>query len=631
MPTEEKAVRKLRAILSADVKGYSILMADDEEFTVKTLKSYRKVMSAQIVRHRGRVVDTPGDNLLAEFASVVDAVQCAVEIQKKLKEKNTALPKDRRLEFRIGVNIGDVIQDGDSIYGAGVNVAARIEGRADPGGISISSNAYDHVKDKLNYGYEYLGEHEVKNIKDPIKVYNVLMSPKDAGKLMGEKKKISKLKWMLIAIAAFFMIAAGVLGGLYWWYLYLPAPANIDAENKMTFDLPKGPSIAVLPFDNMSGDSSQDYLCDGITESIIASLSHVPQLFVIARNSSFAYKGKSVKVQQIGQDLGVQYVFAGSIQISEKRIRITARLIETITGHHHWSERYDRNVQDIFNLQDEITVEIMKSLQVTLTEGVYTRFRYQDTNDLNIFIKLLKAHEYFRQFNKETMILALREAEETVEIDPDNSAVYVLLGATYLGKLILGICDNHMICIGKATEAARTALALDDQNSDAHVLTGLIFLMRKEYEKAIVKAKQAILLNPNNADAYDFMGYSLYVSDRPVEGIEFLKKAIRLNPIPPAMYLQNLGHAYRAAKHYNKAIEAYRMSIEKQPENYFAHIGLAATYGLLGSDEEAYLEGLKILKLYPEFSIESFLKDSWLKSQDEIENYRIGLRKAGLK
>ncbi|MFC1578582.1 adenylate/guanylate cyclase domain-containing protein, partial [Thermodesulfobacteriota bacterium] len=304
MPPEEKVTRKLRAILSADVKGYSLLMSDDEAFTVKTLKSYRALMSEQIEQHTGRVVDAPGDNLLAEFASVVDAVQCAVEIQKILKAKNEDLPIGRRLEFRIGVNTGDVIQDGDSLYGEGVNIAARIEGLADAGGVCISRNAYDHIRNKLNYGYEYLGEHNVKNIETPVRVYKLLMAEEDAGKLIGVKRKISKLKWAILGVAVFMLITVGVLFGLYLKYLYLPAPENMDPEDKLTLNLSKGPSIAVLPFDNMSKDPDQEYFCDGITENIIAVLSHIPQLLVIARNSTFAYKGKPINVQQIGHELG---------------------------------------------------------------------------------------------------------------------------------------------------------------------------------------------------------------------------------------------------------------------------------------------------------------------------------------
>ena len=296
MPNDQKVTRKLRAILSADVKGYSLLMADDEVHTIQTLKAYRSLMSDLINQHSGRVVDNPGDNLLSEFSSAVDAVECAVEIQKKLKKENAKFVEDRRLQFRIGVNIGDIVHDGDRIYGSGVNVAARIEGIAEPGGICISRNTYDHVKDKLDLGFDYLGEHEVKNIEEPVRVYKVLMGTESHKPLVEEE-----------------------LG------------------------LPDKPSIAVLPFTNMSGDPDQEYFSDGLTEQIISGLCKVRDLFVIARNSSFAYKDKSISIKQIASELGVKYILEGSVQRAGDRVRITAQLIDATTDYHMWSKSYDRD------------------------------------------------------------------------------------------------------------------------------------------------------------------------------------------------------------------------------------------------------------------------------------------------
>ena len=392
MPTDkEKVIRKLKAILSADVKGYSLLMADDEAFTIQTLKEYRDIMSTYIEQHNGRVVDAPGDNLLAEFSSAVDAVQCAVEIQEILKDKNDKLPNDKRLEFRIGVNIGDVVQDGDRIYGSGVNVAARIEGLSDPGGVCISRNTYDHIKDKLKLGYEYLGQHEVKNIKDPVRVYKVLFDPEDAGKLIGEKPERAKKKWVFALVIVTAIIVTSI-----FWYFYQSTmkptfePASLE---NMALQLPDLPSIAVLPFDNMSGDPKQEFLSDGITENIITALSKVPRLFVIARNSTSTYKGKPVKVKQVSEELGVQYVLEGSVQRSADRIRITAQLIDALKGHHLWAERYDRDLTEIFSLQDEITLKILKAIQVKLTEGeTYRAVPYAGgKQDLDCYLKTMEA------------------------------------------------------------------------------------------------------------------------------------------------------------------------------------------------------------------------------------------------
>ncbi|MFQ6078772.1 MAG: adenylate/guanylate cyclase domain-containing protein, partial [Thermodesulfobacteriota bacterium] len=323
--------RKLTAILSADVKGYSRLMGEDEVATIRTLTAYREVMAALIQKHRGRVVDSPGDNLLAEFASVVDAVECAVEVQQELKARNAELPPDRRMEFRIGINLGDVVVEGERIYGDGVNIAARLEGLAEGGGICISGTAYDQVEGKLSLGYEYLGEHAVKNIKKPVRVYRVEPEPVALGVGMRAEEEL------------------------------------VPPEKPGALELPDKPSIAVLPFLNMSGDPEQEYFSDGITEDLITDLSKVSGLFVIARNSAFTYKGKSAKVEQVGRELGVRYVVEGSVRRAGDRVRITAQLVDAETGYHLWTERYDRDLKDIFDLQDEVTQKIVAALKVKLT------------------------------------------------------------------------------------------------------------------------------------------------------------------------------------------------------------------------------------------------------------------------
>jgi len=368
--TAEKFKRKLTAILSADVKGYSRLMGADEEATLRTLQEYKEVMASSIQHHRGRIVGTAGDSVLAEFASVVDAVQCAVEIQQVLRAKNALPAEDRRMDFRIGINLGDVIEEGDTIYGDGVNIAARMEGMAEAGGICISESAYQQIKNKLPLRYDYLGEHEVKNITEPVRVYRAQVEPEAASsKLSREKKPAGKrLSKSALAIIAMVVIAGAV--ALYQFVLR-PSPPKTDiaSKDKMAFPLPDVPSIAVLPFVNMSEDPKKEFLCDGMTEAIITALSQVPRLFVIARNSTFTYKGKPVKVKQVSEELGVRYVLEGSVQRSGDRVRITAQLIDALSGHHLWAERYDRDVKDIFALQDEITLKVLTATQVKLTLG----------------------------------------------------------------------------------------------------------------------------------------------------------------------------------------------------------------------------------------------------------------------
>ena len=369
--TPEKFKRKLTAILSADVKGYSRLMGEDEEGTIRTLKAYMEVITGFIQQHRGRVVATGGDSVLAEFASVVDAVRCAVGIQEELKDRNKELPEDRRMEFRIGVNLGDVVEEGDNILGDGVNVAARVESLAEAGGICISGTVYDQIKNKLAFGYEYVGEQTVKNIKEPVRVYRVLMEPGVKVSEVAAEKKAKPRQWQRMALSLGVVTDCG--SRFYCDLAFLLAthspPREVASKEKMAFPLPDMPSIAVLPFVNMSEDPKQEFLCDGMTEDIITALSKIPRLFVIARNSTFTYKGKPVKVKQVSEELGVRYVLEGSVQRSGDRIRITAQLIDALTGHHLWAERYDRDLKDIFALQDEITMKILTATQVKLTEG----------------------------------------------------------------------------------------------------------------------------------------------------------------------------------------------------------------------------------------------------------------------
>jgi len=619
--------RKLSAILSADVQGYSRLMGDDEVATVETITEYRETITSLVIQWKGRVVDSPGDNILAEFASVVDAVQCAVEIQQVLKSKNAGLPENRRMVFRIGVNLGDVIQEDDRIYGDGVNIAARIEGLADGGGICISGSAYEQIENKLALGYEYLGEHSVKNIANPIKVFKVPMEPRDISK---EKKKARPKRWLWAAVAAV-VLFLGITAAIFWNYYYLPAPVDIDPEGKMAFALPKGPSIAVLPFNNMTRDPEQDYFCDGITETIIGALSHNKNLFVIARNSTFAYKGKSIDVRQVGRELGARYVLEGSIQKTGERIRISAQLIDTKSGNHLWSERYDRDLKDIFALQDEITIKIMTALGVELGEGEQLRSKVKGINNLDVLLKLLQTAEHFYRMNREDNVLARQKAEEIIAIDPDVSMAYALIGWTHIMDLWFGASTYPLISLGKATEAARKAVTLDDHNSTAHLLKSYIFLARKEHEKAIDEAKRAIALNVNYADAYSMLGNILTLSDRPVEGIGFCKKAIRLNPVPPSFYFVNLGFSYSRAGQYEEAIEAYNKGIKKQSNNIFGHRGLAATYSLMGRGKDANEAALEVLKIDPEFSLRNVAKTVPMKNQDELKRLIEALRKAGLK
>ena len=583
MPTEQKVTRKLKAIFSADVKGYSILMADDEIATLQTLKDYRNIMSACIEKHGGRVVDAVGDNLLAEFGSAVDAVQCAVEVQRELKDKNQELPEENRLEFRIGINIGDVIQDGDRIFGDGVNIAARIEGLADPGGVSISRNAYDHIKNKLKLGYEYVGEHAVKNIKQPVRVYKILLDS-DSSKPLVE------------------------------------AP----------LELPDKPSIAVLPFMNMSGDPGQEYFSDGLTEQIINGLCKVLNLFVIARNSSFAYKGKAFSIRRIAQELGVKYILEGSVQRAGDRVRITAQLIDAKTDYHIWSEGYDRDLTDIFALQDEITLKIMDVVAIKLTAGEQARLWEGGTKSLHAYDKLVQGIDYFLRNNEKDNKQAQQFFREAINIDKNWAGLHTFLGFTHIADLVYRWSKSPIKSFEQAEACAEQALTLNDSEDGAHMLLNYIYLLKRQHDEAIKEGEHAIELNPNGADAHASLAYVLIYSGKTELAIKFLKRAFRLNPIPPPYYYHYLAVAHRINGQFEKAIEVSEKGLSGNPDQIAPYVTLVSSYSSLNRTKEAHKAVEEILRIDPNFSLDYLAKILPYKHQETAIKFVETLRKAGL-
>jgi adenylate cyclase len=589
---EERAKRKLSAILSADVKGYSRLMGEDELATVRTLEAYREMIAEVIRNYGGRVVDSPGDNILAEFASVVDAVECAVQIQKEVKGKNSELPENRRMEFRVGINLGDVIEEGERIYGDGVNIAARIESLAEGGGICISRNAYDQVKNKVNLQYEYLGEHTVKNIAEPLSVYKILAEPGVAGLKTSE--------------------------GL---------------------ELPDKPSIAVLPFMNMSGDQEQEYFSDGISEEIITGLSKIPQMFVIARNSTFTYKGKPVKAQVVSEELGIRYILEGSVRKAGNRVRITAQLIDGSTGHHLWAERYDRDLGDIFALQDEITMKILTALQVELTEGQQARVYGTGTDNFEAYMKFLQARKFFTLsgISKEAVALSRQLAEEAIKLDQEYAAPYVQLAWTHWFDARFGLSGSSAESFKQAYSIAQKAEALDDSIPDVHALLAGIHLTKSEHEQAIAKGKRAINLGPSNAEVHALMAHILRFAGEFDQAIAMISKALRLQPNYPPWYLTELAMCYYYVGRNQEAIELakkYRNLTQSRGEDQFLwpyHLMLAINYIRLGREPEAREELAGLLRLFPGFSFEWDRKYSYYKDPSDLNRQHEDLRKAGLK
>jgi adenylate cyclase len=622
--------RKLSAILSADVAGYSRLMGEDEAATVSTIETYREVMSTLIKQHRGRVVDSPGDNVLAEFGSVVDAVQCGVAVQNELQARNAELPENRRMQFRIGINLGDVIEEGDRIYGDGVNIAARIEGLAEPGGICISKTAYDHVKNKLEIGYEYLGEHTVKNIAEPVRVYRVLTEPESAGKVIGEKRFLGRFS-RRTAFAAIIILVI-VAGGLIGWNIYLQQskkvePASLD---KMAYPLPDKPSIAVLPFVNMSGDPEQEYFSDGITEEIITSLSKVPQLLVIARNSTFTYKGKSVKVQQVAEELGVQYVLEGSVRKSGDKVRVTTQLIDALTGHHLWAERYDRNVKDIFAVQDEITMKILTELHVKLTDGEFARLYARGTENLQAYLKVLEGHQYKQRNTKEDNAVAKRLYQEAVDLDPNYAAAYMSLGLAHVLDVFLGATKSPKDSLLHAMKLTKRAIKLDNTLTQAHGQLGLLLLMFRQHDKAIASVERASSLDPSNSQILLWLGMSLNFSGRPEEGYPVLRKAIRINPLFPNYY-HHFGIACAQTGRYEEGIAAQKKALQLAPDDTLAYRVLVYLYISAGREDEARAAAEEVLRREPNYSFVKGLKRNPFKDQAYVEYLTDLYHKAGLK
>jgi TolB-like protein/class 3 adenylate cyclase len=579
----ESLKRKLAAMLSADVKGYSRLMRENEETTIRTLTAYREVMASLIQQYRGRVVDSPGDNLLAEFASVVDAVNCAAEIQRQLGEKNEALPSERRMAFRIGINLGDVFEEGERIYGDGVNITARIESLADGGGICISGTVYDAIEGKLDYEYDYLGPQRVKNIDQPVRAYRVRTNP----------------------VSAFY---------------------RASGEHK----LHDKPSIAVMPFVNMSRDPEQEYFGDGITEDLITDLSKISGLFVIARNSVFTYKGRPVKVQQVSDELGVRYVLEGSVRKVGSRVRITAQLVDAFTGGHIWAERYDRDLEDIFALQDEVTQKIVAVLAVRLREGEQERLAQKNTDNLLAYDYFLRALEHFNRYSKEANAEARRLFIKATELDPTYALAYAKAGWTYLTDWTMGWSQSRE-CLDLAYELAQKAVGLDASMEESHCLLGHVHLWKKNHEKAIALFEEFIALNPNHADTLSDLGDILNFSGQPEKAIGLIRKAMRLNPLYPTFNLFNLGHAYFLSKRYEEALEALKGALSSNPDFFPARAYLAATYIELGIENEARAEAREIHRKTPESNLEIWRQRLPYKNEAHLARVLDALEKTGLK
>ncbi len=576
--------RRLAAILAADVVGYSRLIRADEEGTLAAFKALRaELIDPALGEHQGRIVKLMGDGILVEFASVVGAVRAAAAIQMGLAERNAVLPHDRRIEFRTGINLGDVVIDGDDIHGDGVNVAARLESLAKPGGLCISEAVYEQVRDRTDLSFQDLGLRDVKNIDRPLRVWH----------------------WHPDRAAAVEDVAA----------VRTPPPPS------------DRPSIAVLPFDNMSGDQDQEYFADGITEDIITEISKINGIMVISRNSTFTYKKKAVIAQEVCRDLGVRYMLEGSVRKAGARVRITAQLIDGRSGAHLWAERYDRGLEDIFAVQDDVTERIVRSLEVKLAEAGDARSSRVETDNPEAYDCLLRGREQYRLFSKEGNITAKRLYERAIALDPSYAAPHAALAETYLHDWFGGAPE----ALDRAFELAETAKSLDSSLPLVYEALASVHLFRRQHEEAIAAAKRWVEVEPGNAEAYATLAGIMHFSGEPERVAGLIEKAKRLNPFYPFYYTLYVGQACFTMHRFKEAAELIARSIAHNPHSLPSHFYLAATYGQLGKDALARDALAEVRRINSDFSIAQVRAIAAYKRAEDLNLLLDGLRKAGLR
>jgi adenylate cyclase len=579
--------RRLAAVLAADMVGYSRLMEVDETGTLARLKTHRiELIDPAIAKNRGRLIKTTGDGLLVEFQSVADAVSCAVEVQRRMARRNTDVSPARWIQFRIGINLGDVILEEDDIFGDGVNVAARLETLAEPGGICVSGAVRDQVGNRLDdVAFEDLGDQTVKNISRPIRVFRVRLDPNPKTP---------------------------------------PEPAT-DAAVATTIS--KKPSIAVLPLVNMSGDPEQEFFTDGLTEDIITELSRFHDLLVISRNSTFVHKGKAVKVQEVAREFGVDYVLEGSVRKAGDRIRVTVQLIDAETDRHIWAERYDRKLEDIFALQDEMTRAIVATLPGRVEAATHDRAKRKPTDNMAAYECVLAAKVLHHRSIREDNAEAQRLLDRALALDPNYAHAHAWK-ACVLGQMwIYDWCADRDATFEQLAAELETALALDDNDSDVHRILAALNLTRDDHDKAAYHQERALALNPNYDLVVVQQGELLTWLGRSEEGIDWIKKAMRLNPYHPERFWNHLGRACYCAEKYAEAAEAF--SRITRPDHTH-HAFLAATFAQMGNAVASAAHAAEVLKREPKFSVAVYLATQHYKRDVDRDRHETGLLKAGL-
>ena len=582
----ERLQRRLAAILSADVVGYSRLMGLDEAGTLSRLNALRReLIDPTIAAHAGRIVKLMGDGALVEFASAVDAVTCAIEIQRQLRERDAGGSEANPIQFRMGINVGDIIIEGEDILGDGVNIAARIEGIAEPGGISISEDAWRQVQGKVATNFVDAGEQRLKNIARPVRVYRLDLAPKAA-------------------------TASDVRR---------PMPAQSDK-----------PSIAVLAFNNMSGDPEQEYFSDGISEDIITDLSKLSELLVIARNSTFTYKGKPVDVKQVGRDLGVRYVLEGSVRKAGNRIRVTGQLIDAESGAHIWADRFDRDLNDIFAVQDELTREIIAALKVKLTLGKKERLMRRNTIDEEAYDFYLRGRERAWLNTRSGNVEARSLLERAVAINPDFAAAHAFIGFTHVNDYINGWAEVPEQSLQIGLEIAERAVQLDEAEPQGHYVLAVALGFNRQIDRGLAEARRCVALAPSFAQGHHTIARFLTLSGDPAGAISTLDAYMRLDPLYPDMALHFLAEARFSLEQFDEAVTALKQRLGRSPDSATSLALLASCYGHLGKIDEARAAWAQVMKIAPNFSIERQRRILPYKNPDDFERRVEGMRKAGL-
>jgi adenylate cyclase len=581
--------RKIAAILAADVVGFSRLTGADEDRTLARLRALRSDLTdPTIAVNNGRVVKRTGDGLIAEFRSVVDAVRCAIEIQSGMAERNAGVAPDKRIEFRIGVHLGDVVEEADGdLMGDGVNIAARLEGIAEPGGLCLSSAAYEQVRDKVKVPFADLGEKALKNIARPMRVYAVQAA----------------------------------------------SPGSVTAPRQSAADeaAAERSSIAVLPFANMSGDAEQEYFADGISEDIITALSKLGQLFVIARNSSFTFKGKNVHIGEVAKSLGVRYVLEGSVRKSGARVRITAQLIDATTGGHLWGERFDRDLTDIFAVQDDVTTHIVSALALNLTRGDRRSIVAERTDNQEAYDCFLRGRELWWAFSKEANREAERLLRRAAELDPSFAPAFAFLAAALASDYANGWSASPAEALEEAEKAAQQAVRLDERYPYALWSLAMTLSWERRLDEALSVAEKAIAFNPNFADGHSMVGVQLHWLGRSAEALKCFDRAMALDPYFPSLVLYFRALAAYQLGQYDEAVALLKRRIMRNPETDASRALLAAAYGQMGLVEEAREAWRELMRVNPAYSLEQRRQVLPYKNPADFERIIEGLRKASIR